>query len=294
MKNSSHTLRRIVIAMGFLSVALFVYDLTIFFRLQPKMVASKPLTGLEENLITWAGVGLIVILLFFLLSLLCLVRYLKDANEIQPLMIFLIIAGVVSLLFVFGDVALLSDIHKQYRHGLAQPEWTLLYPIIAGQLLVALIFTFLHLSGFFVRKRPDQIVRDINVFLVVQYVGLVCGWMGLTSAGLGFVYRTAYNPLTHVVLTGIVFLFPYALAVLYWLMIKLREKERQWFDEKQLQDLGKSALLTLLINTVYMTALFIFNLQDLAGVVRLVWLPLHLFGVIFLFSLGNLWFSKRI
>ncbi len=294
MKNTSQTLRTIVITLGFLSVALFVYDLIIFVRLQPKMVAFESLTGFEENLITWAGIGLMVILLFFLLSLLSLVRHVKSANEVRPFPLFLIIAGVVALLCVFADVALLSDIHKQYRHGLAQPEWTLVYPIIAGQLLVALIFTFLHLSGFFVRKQPDEIVRDINVFLVVQYVGLVCGLMGLTSAGLGFIYRTAYNPLTHVVLTGIVLLFPYALAVLYWLMIKLREKERQWFDEKQLQDVGKSALLTLLISAVYMTALFIFNLQDLAGVVRLVWLPLHLFGVIFLFSLGNLWFSKRI
>ncbi len=294
MKNTRQTLRTVVIALGFLSVALFVYDLITFIRLQPKMVAFEPLTGLEENLITWSGIGLMVILLFFLLSLLSLVRHLKSANEVRLFPLFLIIAGVVALLFVFGDVALLSDIHKQYRHGLAQPEWTLLYPIITGQLLVALILTFLHLSGFFVRKQPDQIVRDINVFLVVQYVGLVCGLVGLASAGLGFVFRTAYNPLTHVVLTGIVLLFPYALAVLYWMVTKLREKERQWFDEKQLQDLGKSALLTLLISVVYMTALFVFNLQDLAGAVRLVWMPLYLFGVIFLFSLGNLWFSKRI
>jgi hypothetical protein len=294
MKKSIQTLRLFGIGFGFLSVAFFIYDFLIFSQLKPKMVNFELITRFEENLITLAGIGFVVFLLFHLLSLLALVRYVKHANELKPWPLFLVITGVVSLLFVFSDVALLRDIHKQYRYGFAQPEWSLIYPIIACQLGVTLTFTYLHLSGYFVRKQYDKVTRDVNVFLVVQYVGLICGLFGLASASLGFVFDTAWHPLIHVVLNGLILFFPYALAVFYWLLIKLREKDRQWFDEKQFQDVGKSAMLTLVISGIAMTVLFIINYQDLAGVIRMLWLPLYLFGIIFLFSLGNIVYSNRV
>jgi hypothetical protein len=201
---------------------------------------------------------------------------------------------VLALLFVFSDVALLGDIAKQYRHGLYQPEWMLVYPIMGFQLFVALVFTYFHVAGFSKDQHQEFVARDSNIFLVVQFVGVVCGLMGLVLASLGFVFASAWSLTVHTTITSFILLFPYGLAVLYWLITKLREEKRQWYDEKQLLDVGKSAFLTLVVSVVFMTALFIANYGNLSGVIRIIWLPLYLFFVLLLFSASNLFFAGRV
>jgi len=190
-------------------------------------------------------------------------------------------------------VALLGDIAKQYRHGLDQPEWMLVYPIMGFQLFVALVFTYFHITGFSKETQQEFVARDSNIYLVVQFVGVVCGLMGLVLASLGFVYARAWSLVVHTTMSSIILLFPYGLAVAYWLVTKLREENRQWYDEKQLLDVGKSAFLTLVVSVVFMTALFIANYGNLSGVISIIWLPLYLFFVLFLFSASNLFFAGR-
>jgi hypothetical protein len=256
------------------------------------MVNFENLTASEENLMNGVGVGLLVILAFYLISSLRIAKYLKSAAEIKIFSLFLVVTGVLSFVFVFSDVALLSDISKQYKHGLSQPEWSLVYPIMSLQFATTLIFTYLHLSGFLNRKQVKHVARDSNIFLAVQYVGLVCGLMGLTFASLGFVFPHSWNLLIHTIIGSIVLLVPYALAIFYWLVSKLREEHRQWYDEKQIQDVGKSAFLTLVLSAALMIVLFAANYRNLPGVVSALWLPLYLFAIIFLFSAGNLVFNK--
>lgn len=292
MKKIIQPLRILTIFFAFISIAFYVYIFFIFSKLKPKMIEFETLTDVEETMMMWVGFGLLVIFIFFLLSLLQIILYIKYASKIEPFSLFLIIIGVISLLAVFSDWALINDIHKQYRYGLAQPEWSLVYPMLGFQFVTTLIFTFLHFTGYFGQKQLDNVARDINIFLVVQYIGLICGLMGLAFSSLGFIYPHSWT-LLHTTMNIIILLFPYALAVFFWLITKLFEKDRQWFDEKQRQDLGKSALLTLIINSLFMIFLFITNYQNLDVVIRLLWLPMHLFGTLFLFSLGNLYFSNK-
>ncbi len=161
--------------------------------------------------------------------------------------LFLVVIGVLSLLFIFGDVALLSDIGKQYKLGLAQPEWLVLYPVMGFQFITAIVFTFLHFFGFSKEKQVNHVARDNNIFLVVQYVGVICGLMGLTSSSLRFLFPGATLRF-HIVMSLIILLMPYALVVGYWLITKLQEEHRQWYDEKQIQDIGRSAFLTLVLS----------------------------------------------
>jgi len=278
---------------GFLAIAAFIYAFIVLIRLQPKMVAFEPLSALESALLTGVGFGLLIVLAFFLLSLLQVIRFIKHSDKLRFFPILLVISGVLSLLFVFSDVALLTDISKQFNEGWAQPEWAMVFPMLAFQFVIALLYLFLHVSGYFSKMQVDSVVRDVNIFLIVQYVGLISGGMGLAMGGLGFVYQSGWSLPVHTILSSLTIIFPYALAVLYWIITKLREKDRVWWDEKQMQDIGKSALVTLLINTILMLVLFIFTIQDLAGVVRMLWLPLYLFLTVFMFSLGNLYFSRR-
>ena len=285
--------KNISILLGFVSILFFVFAAFYFSKIQPKMIRFDAITTTEEGLLNWVGVGLLFFLVFCLLSLLRTVQHLKKSSSVSFLSIALVIMGVLALLFVFSDVALLGDIAKQYRHGLDQPEWMLVYPIMGFQLFVALVFTYFHITGFSKETQQEFVARDSNIYLVVQFVGVVCGLMGLVLASLGFVYARAWSLVVHTTMSSIILLFPYGLAVAYWLVTKLREENRQWYDEKQLLDVGKSAFLTLVVSVVFMTALFIANYGNLSGVISIIWLPLYLFFVLFLFSASNLFFAGR-
>ncbi len=292
MKKPEKLLRGVGIVLGLASTAFFVIDYFIFTRLQPKMVSFEAVSPAEEGLMNWVGISLLLFLAFCLLSLFQLAKFLKNARKITPFSLFLIVSGVLSLLFIFVDVALISDIGKQYKHGLAQPEWLVLYPVMVFQFITAIVFTYLHFFGFTKEKPVKHIARDNNIFLVVQYVGVICGLMGLTSSSLRFLFPGATLQV-HIVMSLIILLMPYALVVGYWLITKLQEEHRQWYDEKQIQDIGRSAFLTLVLSVILMVVVFITNYNNLSGVVSLLWFPLYLFSVLLFFSLGNLYLTGK-
>ena len=293
MKNNKRAIRNLSVIFGFLAVTLFIFNFIVLLELKPKMVNFEAITGLENSLLIAVGFGLISILIFYLLSLWQFIRYIRNSEQIKPFPLFLIISGVLALLFIFSDIALLSDIHKQYRNGLSQPEWSLVMPILVIQFIITIIFLYIHITQRFYIESVDHAARDSNVYLIVQYIGVISGLMGLGLASLGFFYSTGWNTTTHGLLGGIVLLFPYALVVFYWFVTKFQEKDRQWFDEKQSIDVGKSALITLTVNTSLMVILYVINLNNLSGTIHQLWLPLYLFTTILIFSTGNLYFSSK-
>lgn len=286
-------LRNLNIVLGVLSLLCFGYAVIVFLRLQPRMVAFEMITDVESGMMTGVGFGLLLILGFHLCALLYMAIYLKNSEEIKVFPLIMFIAGMISMLMVFSDVALLNDINKQYRHDMAQPEWFLLYPVMVGQFVVTLVLTILLITGHFKPKQFDEIARDSNIYMVVQYVGVICGLMGLASTSLGFFFPRAWSLKIHTTMGGIILLFPYVLAVAFWVLTKFKEKDRQLWDEKQLMDIGRSALVTLLVDSIFLLMLFVFNYTHLDGVVSILWLPLYLFATIFVFSLGNITFSRR-
>jgi len=197
------------------------------------------------------------------------------------------------MLFIFADIALLSDIINQYEAGLAQPEWDFLYPILGSQAVIVLALFILHLSGFFTKKQLDQIVKDSNIYLVVQYIGIISGLVSLTASLMGFIFSDAWDLTIHTVTSLTILSSPYILATLYWFVIKIREKDKQLYDEKQRLDIGRSAFITQILETLLMVLLFALNFNNLGGVISMIWLPLFLFSEILIFSLGNLYFSNK-
>ena len=293
MKKNRSFLRIISILFGFLAIAAFVYAFFVLIKLQPKMVAYVALSTLESGLLTGVGFALLVIFAFFLLSLWQVVRFIKFAENLTLFSLFLIIVGVLAVLFVFSDIALLGDIAKQHQHGLAQPEWSLVFPILIGQFLVTIMFVYLHFSGRLTHKQVDRVLMDIHLFLVVHYVGLICGGLGLVMAFLGLFFTRGWSLYVHTIMASLTLLFPYGLAVSYWLLTKLHAQPRAWWDEKQTQDVGKSALVTLIVVLLIMLVLFITYLNQLDGVICMQWFPIYLFSTIFTFSLANIIFSSR-
>ena len=286
-------LKNIGLVLGITSTAFFGFDYFVFSKLQPKMIRFEAISSAEESLMNDVGIGLLLFLALCLLTLFRMAGYLKNAKKITFPFILLVASGVIALLLVFSDVALLNDIGKQYKYGLSQPEWSLLYPLMGFQFVMAAVFTCLHLFGFKEENQVAHVVRDSNIFLMVQYVGIICGLMGLASSSMGFLFPKSWTLLVHTTLSSLILLMPYALAVGYWLITKFQEEHRQWYDEKQRQDVGRSAFLTLLLSVVFMTGVFIANYNNLEGVVRILWLPLYLFWILLSFSASNLYFSAR-
>jgi hypothetical protein len=208
-------------------------------------------------------------------------------------MVVVFVLVVIAALFVVSVVVLMNDISNQYETGWLQPEWELVYPILVAQLAVTLLLLILHAAGVFTRQKPEQVVQDVNIFLIVQVVGVICGGGGLAMSLLAFLYPKSWSPLVHTVMGSVVVLIPYLLMVGYWLLMKLGERSKAFYDEKQSRDVGRSAFFTLIAASVLMVVLFITQFNALDGVLSAVWLPLYLFGVIFLFSASNLYFSKR-
>lgn len=281
------------IVLGILSIAIFIYDGFLFANVRPKMESWTLLTQREEQLLLLMGFGMIVILLYFALSVLQVLRTIRFSEKFPVGLVLLFMIGVVAGLFIIADVVLLMDISKQYDAGFLQPEWNLVYPIMIVQLGVTLLFLILHLTGHFNRLHQREIVQDSNIFLIVQVVGLICGGMGLVMSLLGFFFSKGWNPLVHTVMGSAVVVSPYLLLIAYWVLLKLKAPNRQFYDEKQTLDVGRSAFLTLIVSAVLMVMLFVSQYNHLDGVIRYLWMPLYLFGVIFLFSASNLYFSSK-
>ncbi len=281
------------ITLGFISSLFFVFNFFLFAKLHPKMIRFEDISGTEENLLLIVGIGLVVFLTFYLLSLWRIANYLKNAKEIKSYNIILLIAGILSLLFVFSDWALLTDIHRQHKYGFDQPEWLLLYPIMIFQFITVIVSVFFHLFSTTKKNQLKNIEKDSNIFQIAQYVGITCGVLGLALSSLGFLYSRAWSLTIHSVMGPIILLTPYILVVIYWFVIKLQERDRVFYDEKQILDIGKSAFLTLLTSVIFMISLFITNFSNLNGIVSILWLPLYLFFVLFIFSSANLYYTKR-
>jgi len=276
---------------GFVSVGFFVFSFFILSIIKPKMIAFQVISPLEEGSLNWIGVG--ITLVFYSLSVLRTANYSKRASEITHLSIIQIVVGVISFISIFADFALLGDIVKQYQHGFSQPEWALVLPIMVFQLLSLLFFLTLHLFGFKDKDQVGQVAFDSNIFIIVQLVGVLCGLGGLALSSLGYLYPKAWRLDIHTTMTLIILLIPYLLGAGYWFINKLQEKNRQFYDEKQIQDVGRSAFFTLILNVLLMTGLFLTNYSNLGGVTSISWLPIHLFSILLFFSLGNIYFTRR-
>ena len=293
MKLNNKILRIGNILAGVVSLAGLVFDFILFANIKEKMVNLLPLTQLESNLVTVAGFSFLVILGFLALTLFQIITTIRHSETLSFFLVAVFVVGMVAALMVFSDIALLMDIAKQHKYGLDQPEWTLLYPILIAQSIVILGFFFLHLAGNFNRKQEQPIAVDNNVFSIVQFTGLLCALMGLAFATLGFIFQRGWSLKMHTILTNVVLLFPYGLAILYWFLVKVKEKGQPLYDEKQSQDVGKSAFLTLITVSAEMILIYAVSLYHLDGVLSYQWLPLYLFSAILVFSVGNLYFNSK-
>jgi hypothetical protein len=132
------------------------------------------------------------------------------------------------------------------------------------------------------------------VFTVAQYVGLVCGFIGLVWTVFGLIISQRLNvSYYHMLSSCVLIVLPYGLVVLYWLLLKSNEKIGDWYDEKQSRDVYRAGFITLVITIPAMLVLFLL-LHNEALFIRghYFWFPFLIFFSLLMFSFLTLMYYR--
>ena len=283
-----------------ISIAGLVFTNTFFLMLRDKIINIGDVESFLGKFSIPVAVVYFIFIFFHLSAILTLILQLNFFKRDNFLRAFLFFTGITSLLMLFGDFALASDISKEYIFGLPGEFNILFFSQALHFIFYILIIVLLVLTRKSVRKEGEEIVlKDDSIFINAQYIGILSGISGLILITIfSFLYLTVYPLPSWAVDAGIIVIsliavIPYILIVLYWLIIKLMEGISEWYDEKQYQDITRASLVTLIASIIVMAAIFVVQYFVSAfNIISEIWFPFYIFLVLLLFSASTLYFNK--
>ncbi|MEA2016701.1 MAG: hypothetical protein U9O59_08415 [Actinomycetota bacterium] len=215
---------------------------------------------------------------------------------------FLFFTGVVSFFMLFRDSALASDISKEYIFGLPD-EFIIFFVSQALYFIFYILMVVLLISGLKSKcsEGGEKVLKDDSIFINAQYIGILSGVSGLMLIIIFSLLYTNVYPIPSwavdagIVAISLIAVIPYILIVLYWLIIKIRERTGEWYDEKQYQDITRASLITLIASVVITAGIFITQFfMEAFNFFNEIWFPFYVFLVLMLFSSCTLYFNKRV
>lgn len=298
MKKVINISGNITLALALISLGGLAYNIIFYETLRPKVLRFEDISNSLSKMEIFFGVSFIMIFFFHILAILTIAFQLKFFRKENLLRAFIFFMAVISFLLVFGDFALLGDIGKEHALGLdTRGEWPVLY---FSQAFHIIFIVFLLVLLFFTRKsfldkyREDKVLKDEAIFINAQYIGILCGVFGIGV----FSWMSASMPLwalkKGIFIISLIIILPYLLIVIYWLIMKIREKTWQWYDEKQFQDISRASLMTMAFSLIIMLVIFLIQyFNNSFNFVAITWFPFYVFLVLLLFSSGTLYFNKK-
>ena len=103
----------------------------------------------------------------------------------------------------------------------------------------------------------DVVLKDEAIFINAQYIGIFCGLFGFGAFAVLSVFTPLWALKKGIFPVSLISILPYILIVIYWLVVKAREKTGSWYDEKQVQDMTRGSLFALVVSIIIMTIVFI-------------------------------------
>ncbi len=298
MKKVINISGKVTFYLGIISLVSLIYNLIFYETLRPKIIGFEDISGILDSMEVFVAVAFILIFIFHssaILNIAFQLKFFKRESLLRSLVFFI---AVISILLVFGDFALLSDIGKEYAYGLdTTGEWPILYfsQLLHFILTILVFITLLWTRKSFLDKyKEDVVLKDEAIFINAQYVGIFCGIFGIGV----FSVLSAFFPLwalkKGIFVISLIVILPYFLIVIYWLVIKIREKVGQWYDEKQYQDITKASLVTMMASIIIMTVIFVTQyFVSKFDFITITWFPFYVFLVLLLFSSSTLYFNKK-
>ncbi len=228
--------------LGIAAVACVAYCLAIYIILQKELVPG--LDVLPSGLFAASLVVPFALLAAGLFHIFLLARLLKTLTGrfLDSLFILLVIA---SGIFLFSDIALLSDIGKEYALFDVANEWALLYGFTALHLFVVI-------AGLVVlKKRADHTAQSESkseaAYLTVHHIALISGLLGI--AGVFFAMSGAIVPLRFstgfMAVLAALAVAPLLVVLVYWCLRFKKKAPKARMDEKQRADAAFSGLIAL-------------------------------------------------
>lgn len=287
MKAKTNANSIIILISSILSFFLLLY---ILFQINTNLERAINIDKLKADILDYIiGLGHLFILVFSLYAIIFIFSHFRQLEELRGIRIVALILGIISLFSIGIEKVMIDEISRQLRFGMEIKELGILnFAYIINLVFSLLIFFFIlktlpilnYLSS---EKKP----ADERIFTVAQYMGILSGAMGifliLYQKGDELFFK---NPALNIPLF-VLFLIPYIIAVLYWLSLKLDKKIIDWYDEKQLRDIMKASMTTLVLS---FPGLFLFLFLEIPSPVYFFLFYVSL--VLLLFSGSTLYYNK--
>ncbi len=242
----------------------------------------------NPDFLAWAGY--LFILLFHILAIFYIIDHFRREKKFHLLRNLTLIIGIISLFATGGEKVLFDEVAREYALGWEiRGEIIILHVLLITNILFYIMMFVLILKTIISPQETNTKLRikDQTIFTLAQYMGIISGIMGLLHTFSLILRHVSLDRLWIYLPFYFLYLLPYLIIISYWLAMKSREKFEDWYDEKQLKDLLKSALTTLILS-VPVTILFLFFGQF----AQLYWFPYYLFSMLTLFSASTLYYYK--
>lgn len=301
MQNAIGISRKTTAALLVISAAGFIFNSIIYIMLHLKINQGLDIAGLTDRMSVYAGVSTIFLTLFHFAAIATILLTLRVAVKDSVLQSFMFFLSIISLVMIAGDFALCSDIVKEYKAGFTEgllSEFVILY---FSQLIHLIFLVFAVMLIVITAKKSlaangikNPALKDEAIFLDVQYVGIFTAIMGLVILIALSLITPFWTIKKGIITLCIVLLLPYIMIVAYWILLKIREKITEWYDEKQLQDVTKASFISMIVSMAILAAFFLIqNLYSSFALMSVIWFPLYFFIIMLVFSSIVLYLNKK-
>jgi hypothetical protein len=187
---------------------------------------------------------------------------------------------------------MIDEIAREYRHGFGISELYILnIAYLTNAVFSLLMFLFLLKSfGLNAAEHVESGQIEEIIFIITQWMGIAAGATGVwfTLHMIRFVDNNLLiNKIWVLIPFYVLFLAPYVLALLYWFVIKRRQRIQDWYDEKQIQDMLRSSLSTLILSIPGLLIPLLFTVSG-----SVFWIIYYIFMILFIFSVSTLYFFR--
>lgn len=277
-------------------VLLTVSFLWIFYDINAYL-EIKARSDAVERISNFIGIGLVVRIFLYISFGIFVLKAFRNGLRSDRLVILSIIAGVVSAICLVFDFAALEDIGTDYLvHGYdSTMEWIWLFSSLAVRLfffVTAYLLIIRILRGIRALTYTGKTIVDEIIYEVTQYVGIVCGLIGVLFTSYAYVVLndfTIRNWLIWLLMFYcLVIILPYFTMIIYWIIRLAGRAEMTLFDEKVRQDIAQAGLTAWLVSIAVMVLIFFSSFGKTSSATMFMWFPFYLFSTLLVFSVSLL------
>lgn len=300
MKKLIKPLLWICIGLSAINIIWLVYS-SVQYRDMPATLTRPPI---------YLGViylGLLFLLLNTLLILFTTIHSLKRSKLFFTAGVLLLILGALSFCALIIHFACLMDIDNDFHSGYGIGHE--LKTASTLQVIHLLFLLFAAIYFLLILKSPgDPALNKTQfreqIFVTMNITGIVCSIAGLYFILFYFSYLNMGIPGNHLlrrydIIPFLFILFLYLFIAAGWIIRYIKDRLSGIIDEKQTSDINRSGMIAMLVSMPMLLAILFKTFLGtpvvshgiyIAGTITILWVPMYLFVMMFIFSASALYY----